>query len=204
MGIVRISEPVRKLMGYSKEGWKRTNAFARYRCDCGKEFEMQCRSEGKTRSCGCLARETARQLFENQSHKKTHGHTGTPTYKSWLCMRSRCEQVNHIEYHRYGGRGIKVCERWAIFANFLADMGERPKGHSIDRIDVNGDYCPDNCRWADNWTQGRNRRSNRILTIGGVSMTMVEWSEQPGAENYKNIHQRLKAGWTHKEAVFGR
>jgi hypothetical protein len=208
MAIVRISEPVRKLMGYSKEGWKRTWAFAMYRCDCGNEFEMQCRSEGKTKSCGCLARESARKLLTGNQHRVKHGHAKrddhSKTYSSWSCMRGRCEDAKHIEYHRYGARGIKVCERWSMFENFLADMGDRPEGCSIDRIDPDGNYCPENCRWADAKTQARNRRNSVLLTIGGVTMTAVAWSEQPGATSDKNIYSRLDLGWSHREAVFGK
>lgn len=89
-------------------------------------------------------------------HKSTSG--ASPTYYSWTCMRTRCLNKNRPDYPYYGGRGIKVCDRWSRFVNFLADMGERPEGCSLDRIDPDGDYRPGNCRWTDKTTQNQNRR----------------------------------------------
>lgn len=90
-----------------------------------------------------------------------HGHrnsdTRTPTYNSWRAMRARCTNTKYKSYHRYGGRGIKVSTRWEKFDNFLADMGERPEGMTLDRINVDGDYCTENCRWADLETQTKNK-----------------------------------------------
>jgi hypothetical protein len=133
-------------------------------CDCGtkkqvREFYLL---NGASKSCGCVARET--YLGE----QGTHGYTGTPSYYSWAGMIERCTNSNHQHWKFYGGRGISVCDRWiSSFENFLADMGEKPKGLSLDRIDVNGDYCAENCRWIDQKGQMRNTRANHRFPRNG-------------------------------------
>jgi hypothetical protein len=96
-------------------------------------------------------------------------------------MKGRCQNPNNHKYPIYGARGIKVCDRWQKFENFLADMGERPsKKYSIDRIDNDGHYTPDNCRWADRYEQQNNTRRNRLITINGETKTMSQWGRQFG------------------------
>lgn len=116
-------------------------------------------------------------------------------------MRARCENPEARRYCDYGGRGITVCERWADFENFLADMGRKPSlGHSIDRIDNDGPYSPENCRWATKTEQMRNRNSNRYLTHGGETLLMIEWAERLGCPS-SVIHKRITRGWSVEKAV---
>lgn len=109
-------------------------------------------------------------------------------------MRSRCRNPNDSDYADYGGRGIAVCDRWQAFAAFYDDMGDRPAGFTLDRIDVNGNYEPTNCRWAGAQQQANNKRSNRAIEIGGVSQTLQQWCDQFGVEPSK-ARYRLRQGW---------
>lgn len=118
----------------------------------------------------------------------------SPTYKVWQGMKKRCQDKNSDRYPFYGGRGIKVCERWELFENFLADMGERPKGKTLERIDNSGDYTPENVKWATRQEQANNRRSSRLLSYNGEVKTTTEWSRITGV-NAGTIHSRLKRGW---------
>jgi hypothetical protein len=194
MAVYRISEPVRTSFG------SRTRLVANYRCDCGKVFSMRCESEKKTKSCGCLRAE----LLKGNSYSSIHNSNGSREYKTWQSMKDRCFRKKNTKYAYYGGRGVSVCERWLCFENFLADMGERPDGCSIDRIDSNGNYEPSNCRWATMTEQARNRRSNRILTINKVAKPVFEWAKCEGAAKPATIRDRLRHGWSDAEAVFGR
>jgi hypothetical protein len=120
------------------------------RCDCGKLLEIARNSFGRQVSCGCAPR--------RKTGRTIHGMSGTPTHTSWLEMRRRCLNRNHVEFPNYGGRGIKIASRWGSFSNFLADMGKRPIGTSLDRIDNNGNYEHGNCKWSTPSEQASNRR----------------------------------------------
>lgn len=136
---------------------------------------------------------------------KTHGEgypNTTPEYRAWGGMVNRCTNPNNHCYHRYGGAGIRVCDRWRRYENFLADMGRKPSPkHSIDRIDGNKGYSPENCRWATKLEQARNRRSLKPLVIGDTSRLLCEWSEISGID-VRQIWARLKLGWSPQDAVF--
>jgi hypothetical protein len=129
-------------------------------CECGRTKIVPAGSlrGGGVRSCGCWLDEVRRALGRRGRGNYKDGRTGTPTYESYQSMMGRCYIMSAGNYSRYGGRGIRVCERWHSFENFLADMGERPAGMSIDRIDPNGNYEPGNCRWATAWDQQRHKR----------------------------------------------
>jgi len=165
-------------------------------CDCGQTKIVRGSDLRREfiQSCGCLHREkTAAINF-------THGKSGTRSYFEWQQMLRRCSYKNHPRYSDYGGRGIKVCSRWKSFENFLYDMGEKPRGLSLDRKNNDGDYSPKNCRWATKKEQARNSRANRMVTIAGVTRCFVEWCEHYGI-NYGIAHSRVLIGWPDKLAL---
>lgn len=123
----------------------------------------------------------------------------TKTYSSWENMLTRCNNPNNNRYQYYGNKGITVCERWLIFENFLTDMGERPEGTSLDRIDNNKGYYKENCRWATEITQANNKSTNRFITYKGETYTLKQWGRILGV-NSVTISSRLKRGWTLEEA----
>jgi len=167
------------------------------RCDCGndKTVDLYSLLDGRSRSCGCLRAEMVAKK------NTTHGMCGTSTYGSWSAMIARCTQPSVDRFEHYGGRGVRVCERWQDYAAFLADMGEKPDGMSLDRIDVNGDYEPGNCRWATALEQARNRRSTHLITVDGVDRCISEWSTISGVSPGM-IGWRIAKGWPPKRAIF--
>lgn len=169
-------------------------------CDCGNTHIVQSKylHAGKVNSCGCIRRERSRSGVAAFKH----GHCSHPLYNVWRGLHERCYNEKTESYRHYGGRGIKVCERWSDFKNFLKDMGERPlPTDTIDRIDNNGDYEPDNCRWADHKTQCRNRRTNHLLTCDGQTKTLAEWAEITGI-GYATIKTRVdNLGWSDSAAI---
>lgn len=123
----------------------------------------------------------------------------TPTWSSWINMKRRCLYQSYSGYPNYGGRGIKICDRWLSFKNFYADMGERPEGTSLDRIDVNGDYCPENCRWATSVQQARNTTRVKVITYAGKTLCLSAWAEELGISRKTLLH-RLNYGWSVEKA----
>lgn len=151
------------------------------RCDCGNEKEILAGSlrNGATKSCGCLIRE----ISSERSKKRftTHGMRKSKEYTSWSNMKARCYNPKDISYKNYGARGITVCDAWLHdFEKFYRDLGPCPEGYSLDRIDVNGNYCPENCKWSNITEQGRNKRNNRMITLFGITKTLSEWKEEMG------------------------
>lgn len=166
------------------------------RCDCGNTTVVRTkdiRSGKGTKSCGCLARETARGLLQK------HGWTGTDTYRVWAGMISRCRENDRAK-ELYWDRGITVCDRWKSFENFLADMGEKPEGRSIDRIDNDKGYQPGNCRWATMRQQNLNKRNIRYLTFDGKTLCLKDWAREVGVP-YGALLARLKTGWSVEQAL---
>lgn len=116
-------------------------------------------------------------------HSKYKNITKHPAYRSWYCMKTRCQNPNYPEYHYYGGRGIKVCDRWQLSENFFDDMiGTYGKGLTLDRIDSNGDYCPENCRWVSQKVQQNNRRNNILIEYNGVKKSLLDWADICGVK----------------------
>lgn len=166
-------------------------------CKCGTIncYYLRNLTAGMTTSCGCVQKEKTRQA------SKTHGMRKDPLYGIWNMMRARCENPKNGAYARYGGRGIKVCQRWQTFENFLADMGQRPSSeHSLDRIDNDGDYCPENCRWATRSEQGQNKRNNVLLTIKGVTKHYKQWADEYGLA-YSTVIKRIAKGWNPEDCI---
>lgn len=174
------------------------------RCECGntKTVRLAHLKRGDVKSCGCLKRETSRALgLANATHGHSRPASRSHTYRSWECMKSRCLNPSDPSYADYGGRGIRVCPRWMSFENFLQDMGTRPKGTTLDRIDVDGDYEPANCRWATDMQQGRNRRDNRLVEFRGERVPLVVVAEVTGVP-YQRLHERIvRRGWAVDDAI---
>jgi len=154
-------------------------------------------TSGNTKSCGCLNLERVRkQGYANRAH----GAIRTATWNSWQAARQRCHNPSNHNYPNYGGRGILFDSRWDNFAVFLADMGERPDETTLDRVDTNGPYSPENCRWSTYRQQGNNRRDNRTLTVDGVTRTIAEWAYSVGMARGV-LYNRIDAGWDVERAL---
>lgn len=167
-------------------------------CDCGTEIEVRGAAlrTGKTRSCGCFKAErmaAGLRIVHGQSHSRTH--------KSWDSMVQRCTNPNDPSYSRYGGRGIQVCDAWRSFEKFYRDMGDRPAGMTLDRINPKGNYEPGNCRWATNKEQQNNISSNRVVEYQGETLTARQLAERTGLP-YELLRARIfRHGWDVTRAV---
>lgn len=176
---------------------KQQGALWKFRCDCGVEKVIKGQGVrlGLVKSCGCLNMELAKTRY------LTHGESEHPLYKIWQGMIERCYSEKCKNYKDYGGRGITVCDEWRKSpSNIAKDMGERPKNCSIDRIDVNGNYEPSNCRWATPMVQGSNKRNNVIFTVFGEKMHYAEICRKYDIKE-TTLRNRLIAGMTIEEAL---
>lgn len=173
--------------------------FWHCKCECGNECEVSGQEMARTnrpgaKSCGCLRKELHKERVT------THGMSHSSEFSIWGNILDRCRNPNSHSYANYGGRGITICKEWEKFETFYADMGPRPSGHSLDRIDNDKGYSKENCRWATAKEQNNNRRSNVNLTIGDETKTIAGWSEATGV-NVNTIQKRLYDGMDIKEAV---
>lgn len=167
------------------------------RCDCGTDRVVDAGSlrRGLIRSCGCFRRE------ETAKNWTTHGYARTATYRVWAHLKARCSNPHDNSFRNYGGRGIRVCERWTIFENFLADMGEKPPGMTLERIDNDGGYSARNCRWASRKEQCNNTRQNLQITHNGVTRNLKQWTEETGVPYHKAYERIYKLGWDIERAL---
>lgn len=165
-------------------------------CDCGRAAVVAATALlcGHTQSCGCL------QVDRTIATSTTHGQTGGRTYRTWVRILARCRDPSNIGYPDYGGRGITVCERWLSYENFFEDMGDRPRGKTIERKSNGGNYQPENCCWATPKQQANNRRSNRILFWDGEDLTLAQIADTTGIAR-STLWNRLNRGLTIEQAT---
>lgn len=181
----------------NRGGVVKRRVFWLCRCSCGEEKEVPAAAltKGKSRSCGCLQKELSAERV------RTHGMSNSRAYSIWQAMHARCKYESSPNYDRYGGRGIKVCSRWDAFENFLADMGEPPESHSIDRIDFDGDYSPENCRWATSREQSNNKSTNKPITCDGITLNQNEWAASLGMPDFVLYSRLATYKWSTEEAL---
>lgn len=165
-------------------------------CDCGNKKVIEGKSirSGLTKSCGCIRSQYV------STKNKTHEKTNTGAYKSWRAMKTRCTNLNTPSYKNYGERGITICDRWLNFENFYEDMGDRPEGKTLERIDNSKGYSRENCKWASKKEQNRNTRQVKLLTYEGETLCMKEWAEKLSIP-YSTLQDRIRRGWNVERAL---
>lgn len=167
------------------------------RCDCGNETVVTACNlkKGHTKSCGCYRRDLPTK------HGEASGHRKTKEYVAWTHAKARCHNPKHPYYQWYGARGISMCPEWREdYSKFLADMGPRPEGCSLDRVNNDGNYEPGNCRWVSMKEQSRNKRSNIVITFEGQEMIASDWEKKFGVRK-DYISKRLRNGMNMKDIV---
>lgn len=169
-------------------------------CDCGvtRDVHHGNLTSGKSTSCGCRQRERA--IEASTTHGRSRHHSSCSSYCLWAGMIQRCTNPNHTAYRNYGGRGVSVCERWRSYENFFADMGPRPDGMTLDRIDNELSYSPTNCRWATRGEQNSNKSNNRLLHHDGIQLSIAQWAARKNLRPY-TLYSRLRRGWSPAEAI---
>jgi len=178
---------------------RKKSAYWNCVCDCGNEVVVIGKDlrKGHTQSCGCLQKEKAKDNIKKAGtgNRKTHGQRHTKLYEVWKVMRQRCQNKNNKAYANYGGRGIKVCGEWNDFKNFCewAINSGYKEGLTLERIDVNGDYEPSNCKWVTLEEQQKNKTNTIYVEINGEAKTLVEWSRLTGIP-YNTLYTRYMKG----------
>ena len=169
-------------------------------CDCGRLTVVTGNdlTSGNTQSCGCYHNEIVTMLGKNGA---THKMSKTRPYRIWVGMIQRCNNAEDVHFVAYGGRGITICDKWLTFQGFWEDMGPTyQNGLSIDRINNDGDYCKDNCRWADGVTQCNNRRGNVVFVVDGRRDTLKNLCRFYD-KSYSAVHARIRRGWNIEQAL---
>lgn len=175
------------------------NGAARWKCRC-ERCNTLCfyagadLRRGQVKSCGCWDREACRV------RATTHGGHGTREYNAWCDMWRRCTGPTRKDFHHYGGRGIRICAQWKSFDRFRRDMGSAPPHTVLDRIDPNGNYEPDNCRWQPAAEMNDNKRSSRLITYRGVTQALAVWCRELGVPYWRTV-SRLKRGLSFDQAI---
>ena len=166
------------------------------RCECGKLKTIHRSNLKKAKSCGCQ-----KDRLIGLKNKK-HGLCGTSEYAAWNGMKTRCLNPRCDSYQHYGARGIRFCEEWSKFENFFRDMGKKPSPeYTLDRKDVNKDYCAENCKWSSPIEQERNKRCTRFFELDGVRLSLGEWAERTGI-NYQTLYSRVTTKkWSFEKAI---
>jgi hypothetical protein len=190
-GFLVAKHPIQRVPGTKKE------LYWLCRCDCGNEKKVPSRAlfSGKSKSCGCMSKALASESI------KKHGQYKSREYGSWCAMKQRCLNPDSKHFRRYGERGIGICNQWIdSFEQFLADMGRRPKDTTLERIDNNQGYFPENCMWASRRQQQNNTSRNRVISAFGESMTVTMWSRKIGIP-LSCLVSRVHRGWDADRAL---
>ncbi|RLB06914.1 MAG: hypothetical protein DRG27_06945 [Deltaproteobacteria bacterium] len=190
--IIKAGDKYNKLTAIRFDHKKENRQYWLFKCDCGNEKVIYVNhiKNGHTKSCGCLQRE----------RHTTHNRCYSSTYRSWASMKDRTTNPKNDRYNSYGGRGITICKRWLKFENFYKDMGKRPKGMTLDRIDNDKGYYKENCRWATRSEQQNNRRTNHLIVYNGKEKTVAQWAKEMNIK-FCVLLTRIKRGWSIERAL---
>lgn len=196
-GLLVVQKYLGKVRVQPKSLKPRYTHYVEVLCDCGNKKEVSAYHvlSGDIESCRCLHRSIAKVV--NRKHGQA---LKTKAYSSWAGALSRCNNPKNAKYYKYGGRGISVCESWHDFRNFYEDMGDCPEGHTLHRINNDGNYEPGNCKWADAHEQSRQKTNSVFVTLGGIRMNATDAERQLGWGS-DVICGRLRAGWTEERAL---
>lgn len=195
---VNVGDVYGRLTVVSRAPSKNGRTYWRCECECGKTKDVLghnliTTTATSTKSCGCLAAELSKE-------RKTHGRSYEPEYTSWQSMKNRCNNPLHDNYHLYGGRGITYDSRWEQFEEFYKDMGERPPGTTLDRIDSDANYCKENTRWATAEVQGNNKSTTRLVEYNGELRPFMDVVRESGIDK-TTLRERIRYGMSMDEAV---